>query len=152
MAQRYQLIAIHEQCHIQNSIMHKWIQKPFVQEVLSATFTSVPLLFVLKKKNPFSDSFWVKLPHLIIKHWDALLSTNDHIKCKNNMEADNLSSCQHWSQKIQITFSENTGARLSFWFSSTGQLNSCLMLWGIIEEKSYKRNIQKRNIFEKLKV
>ena len=89
------MIAIHEQCHIQNSIMHKWIQKPLVQEVLSATFTSVPLLSVPKKKNPFSDFFWVKLPHLIIKHWDALLSTNDHIKCKNNMKADNLSSCQH---------------------------------------------------------
>ena len=39
-----------------------------------------------KKRTPFSDSFWVKLPHLIIKHWDALFSTNDHIKCKNNIE------------------------------------------------------------------
>lgn len=141
MAQRYQLIAIHKQCHIQNSIMHKWIQKPFVQEVLSATFTSVPLLFVPKKKEPLQWFFLFKLPHLIIKHWDALLSTNDHMKCKNNMKADNLSSCQHWSQKIQITFSENTSARFSFWFSSTGRLNSCLMLWGTIEEKSYQRNI-----------
>ena len=84
MAQRYQLFSIQEQRHIQNSIMHKWIQKPFVQK-----FYQLPphlCLYYLYQQNLFRDSFWGKLLPLIIKPWGALLNTNDHIKWKNNIE------------------------------------------------------------------
>lgn len=97
MAQREQLFSIQKQCQIQNSIMHQWIQKPFMWKVLSVTSTSVPLLFVSTK--PLQGFF------LRESHFFKIISTgvlcSILISTQNGetiFKADSLRMCQHWSQ------------------------------------------------------
>lgn len=91
MAQRYQLIAIpwavsYTELNYAQMDTEALCTRSFISYLYICAF-----IICTEKKEPLQWFFLVKLPHLITKHWDALLSTNDHMKCKNNMKADNLS-------------------------------------------------------------
>lgn len=134
------------QCHIQNSIMHKWI-KPCTK--FYQLPSSVPLLFV-RKKNPLVI-LSVKLPHLITSTTDTLLSTNDHMKCKNNMKADNLSSCNTDPRKSKPSSLKILVQRFLSDSSFTGRLNSCFNVMGYYWERAIKE-ISKEKHLRKIKV